>query len=396
MKIKIADLVVGERLRETKQLEVNGIAASFKSEGQLQPILVLGNQLIAGAHRVAAAKLLGWEELEAEEFDLQGETDPELIEHTCVIAQVDENLVRRELDAAEMVIFVDERTKRTAARIIRRKVLEAEAAQAAAPTRNDGNKAIKRKTRAKKSEAKLVPVSSAAADIPGTTRRDRLPNDVLDAVVKETGLHRTTIQEAAKTAHQIGRDNLKVMANTSMSSRAEMRGFMKLQKLSPDDAARCIKLAVGAKEKGVGGRRKDGPSGFSPSGKLGELIKKQSVDAKNAAQKTDEGRLSLLMECTDEATNVLASMRGCLGGSPPMDPTIKAKLEGVYKLQSDLAVFRTILRGVMRPIKQKRTGAEHKYVDTAAEGPTREEAAAELVEHDKAIKKKLKKSKASA
>jgi len=98
MKLDIARIQVGQRKRKLDEGKVRSLAESFESIGQLQPITVEqcenGNyRMIAGLHRLEAAKLLGWETIEAQEF----EGDVVAAE----LAEIDENLMRNDLTVLE-------------------------------------------------------------------------------------------------------------------------------------------------------------------------------------------------------------------------------------------------------------------------------------------------------
>ena len=98
MKLDIARIQVGQRKRKLDEGKVRSLAESFESIGQLQPITVeqceYGNyRMIAGLHRLEAAKLLGWESIEAQEF----EGDVVAAE----LAEIDENLMRNDLTVLE-------------------------------------------------------------------------------------------------------------------------------------------------------------------------------------------------------------------------------------------------------------------------------------------------------
>lgn len=98
---------VGERLRPVDADYVALLAASMAERGQDTPIVISaggpdGNhRLIAGAHRLAAAQSLGWEEIEALVSDAEG-LEADLLE-------VDENLMRRELSALDRAVFLARR-----------------------------------------------------------------------------------------------------------------------------------------------------------------------------------------------------------------------------------------------------------------------------------------------
>jgi ParB/RepB/Spo0J family partition protein len=89
---------IGKRLRRVDAFAVNALAESMKQLGQLQPISVYAPDntaahLVAGLHRLEAAKQLGWEEIDAI-FVTGDEIDRALQE-------IAENLHRSELTALE-------------------------------------------------------------------------------------------------------------------------------------------------------------------------------------------------------------------------------------------------------------------------------------------------------
>jgi len=68
--IELAEIVVGERLRDVNQKTVNELAQSMNDIGVQQPISVSPRpdgrfQLVAGLHRLKAAEQLGWEKINA-------------------------------------------------------------------------------------------------------------------------------------------------------------------------------------------------------------------------------------------------------------------------------------------------------------------------------------------
>jgi ParB family chromosome partitioning protein len=112
--IEISAIEVGERLRAVDPDHVAVIADSIRECGRiLQPITVgryaaRGNELrgryvlLAGAHRLEAAKLAGLMEVPAE---IDEETDP----LRARLIEIDENLVRHELNPLDRAVFLAER-----------------------------------------------------------------------------------------------------------------------------------------------------------------------------------------------------------------------------------------------------------------------------------------------
>lgn len=108
--IPLALIDVEDRLRPADPAFVEIIAASFADSGQLEAIELRPNPampgrylLTLGLHRLRAAELLGWEEIDAE----IRERDP----HEARLAEIDENLMRRELGPLDRAIFLAERKR---------------------------------------------------------------------------------------------------------------------------------------------------------------------------------------------------------------------------------------------------------------------------------------------
>ena len=94
MLIEINAITVGTDRREALPEDVQKMAESMAKIGLLSPITVdKHHALIAGLHRLEAAKLLGWEEIECIVSDLDG--------LQAELAEIDENFVRKNLSGIE-------------------------------------------------------------------------------------------------------------------------------------------------------------------------------------------------------------------------------------------------------------------------------------------------------
>lgn len=92
--------------RPTTPETVNALAESMRASGLINPIIVKpavvfdgsimvqGHKVVAGNHRVSAARALGWEGIDA--FVVDGDDDL-----TAELVEIDENLCRAELTAAQ-------------------------------------------------------------------------------------------------------------------------------------------------------------------------------------------------------------------------------------------------------------------------------------------------------
>ena len=94
MLVPISEIKVSAGRRETDPEEVRELVDSISKVGLLNPITIdREHTLIAGLHRLEAAKLLGWTEIECTVSNLEG--------LLAELAEVDENVVRKGLSAVE-------------------------------------------------------------------------------------------------------------------------------------------------------------------------------------------------------------------------------------------------------------------------------------------------------
>ena len=95
MRIKISEIKINPGRREAEPKAVEELARSIAAVGLMNPVtLDQNNTLIAGLHRLEAAKLLGWTEIECTAMgmdDVQAE-----------LAEIDENIVRTRLNRQEL------------------------------------------------------------------------------------------------------------------------------------------------------------------------------------------------------------------------------------------------------------------------------------------------------
>ena len=95
MLVKISDIKIKPGRRDAKPKAVSELARSIQAVGLLNPIIVNGdNSLIAGLHRLEAAKLLGWTEIECTVSSMDG--------LQAELAEIDENFVRTNLSHREL------------------------------------------------------------------------------------------------------------------------------------------------------------------------------------------------------------------------------------------------------------------------------------------------------
>jgi ParB family chromosome partitioning protein len=95
MKIPVKDVIVKNRIRK-EMGSLDTLADSLKRYGQISPIVISKkNLLIAGGRRLEAAKLLGWETINAVVYEESGELEQLELE-------VEENLQRMDFTPDEV------------------------------------------------------------------------------------------------------------------------------------------------------------------------------------------------------------------------------------------------------------------------------------------------------
>lgn len=93
MQVKLADIRIGERYRKDMG-DIEGLARSMNEIGLLHPVAIDADyRLIAGERRILAARLLGWESIDAHFVDLEN----------LLQGERDENAVRKDFAPSEAV-----------------------------------------------------------------------------------------------------------------------------------------------------------------------------------------------------------------------------------------------------------------------------------------------------
>lgn len=94
MLVQISEIKINPGRREASPEDVQELAKSIAEVGLLNPITIdREHTLIAGLHRLEAAKLLGWTEIESTVSSLEG--------LQAELAEIDENFVRRDLSTLD-------------------------------------------------------------------------------------------------------------------------------------------------------------------------------------------------------------------------------------------------------------------------------------------------------
>lgn len=100
--MRISEIEIADDRRAVDPVKVKAISESIGAVGLINPVSVdKGGTLVAGAHRIAACRLLGWTEIPVTVLDL----DADLLR----LAEIDENFIRNELSALERAEQMKER-----------------------------------------------------------------------------------------------------------------------------------------------------------------------------------------------------------------------------------------------------------------------------------------------
>ncbi|MHA1565132.1 MAG: ParB/RepB/Spo0J family partition protein [Alphaproteobacteria bacterium] len=99
-KVPLERVIVGERLRQFRESQVDSLTESISELGLLTPISVYENPddgdytLVAGLHRLEACRKLGWPDIDVILVD-------RLDDYERILWEIDENLMRAELSEGE-------------------------------------------------------------------------------------------------------------------------------------------------------------------------------------------------------------------------------------------------------------------------------------------------------
>jgi ParB family chromosome partitioning protein len=104
-RVRIADIVIGSRLRPVSVAGVESLIASISETGVMKDAIHLRKKkdgslhLLAGAHRTEAARRLGWDEIEAKIW-----TD--VTDDWARLIEIDDNLAGAEMNALDTAVFL--------------------------------------------------------------------------------------------------------------------------------------------------------------------------------------------------------------------------------------------------------------------------------------------------
>jgi len=111
MIIDVDEVIVNKREREVDPIKVQELAESIDTIGLISPIIVAGNVLVAGAHRLAAYKLRGNTQIACTR--MPEDSDPDLLK----LIEIDTNLFSKALKAKKRTKYSAKRDDIKAARL---------------------------------------------------------------------------------------------------------------------------------------------------------------------------------------------------------------------------------------------------------------------------------------
>lgn len=202
MKVKISDIQVNPGRREATPEPVTELAKSIAAVGLLNPITLTADYtLVAGLHRLEAAKKLDWTEIECTVCSLEG--------LQAELAEIDENVVRTKLIRQEL-----------GEQFLRRKELyemlhpetKAGAAQAAGMNRAVGNNV----------SANLAPTSKS----------------FVEDTAEKTGLSKRAISRLLQIANNLTQDAKRIVQANNMTQDTAL----KLSRLPHDQQAEAASM----------------------------------------------------------------------------------------------------------------------------------------------------------
>ena len=209
MRVRISSIKINPGRREAEPKAVEELARSIAAVGLLNPItLDQHNTLVAGLHRLEAAKLLGWTEIECTAIGMNTVQ--------AELAEIDENIVRTRLNRRELC-----------EQLLRRKEIyemlhpetKAGAAQAAGMNRAIGNNV----------SAKLAPTTKS----------------FVEDTSEKTGMSKRAVSRLLQIANNLTGDARRIVEANNMTQDTAL----KLSRLQHDEQVEAASmLAAGTME----------------------------------------------------------------------------------------------------------------------------------------------------
>ena len=211
MKILVDKIAVRAGRRDTEPEVIQKLSESMTVLGLLNPVAVSADHtLIAGLHRLEAAKSLGWTEIECNVCDLEGSQ--------MELAEIDENYVRTNLTALERADLMKRRKKLYETLYPETK---AGISQAAGMNRAKGN--------------------HVSRTVRSTTK------SFLDDTAEKFGLSRSTVARMVQIGENLTSAANEILKNTNVSQRT----LLEISRMTPDQQEEVSTLLVEGKIKSI-------------------------------------------------------------------------------------------------------------------------------------------------
>ena len=208
-RIPIENILVSASRREIEHAKVHELAESIHEVGLLNPITVTRDmQLVAGGHRLEACKAIGWHDIAC--TFLEGDS------LHVELAEIDENLIRNDLDAISVGELALRRDDILEALGVRAKVGQGR------PSKNGAESAPLKTT---KDIAKEIGVSERALQVNKQLARDLVPE--AKEVIRKEDIPKTVALEISRLEPEqqrevIAKDDKKAILAASKEIRKEM------------------------------------------------------------------------------------------------------------------------------------------------------------------------------
>ena len=202
MRVKISNIKINPGRREAEPKAIEELARSIAAVGLLNPItLDQNNTLVAGLHRLEAAKTLGWAEIECNIIGMSGLQSE--------LAEIDENIVRTKLTKQELG---DQLLRRKELYEILHPEAKAGAAQAAGMNRAIGNNV----------SANLAPTSKS----------------FVKDTSEKTGMSKRTVSRLLQIANNMTQDAKRIVQASDLTQDTAL----KISRLPHDQQAEAASL----------------------------------------------------------------------------------------------------------------------------------------------------------
>lgn len=277
MRIKISEIKINPGRREAEPKAIEELAKSISAVGLMNPVtLDQNNTLIAGLHRLEAAKLLGWTEIEC---TIMGMDDVQV-----ELAEIDENIVRTRLNRQELC-----------EQLLRRKEIyetlhpetKAGAAQAAGMNRAIGNNV----------SAKLAPTSKT----------------FVEDTSEKTGMSKRAVSRLVQIANNLTGDARRIVEAHDMTQDTTL----KLSRLSHDEQLEAASMLAAGTMQSVEQYQDYQRERRKAIAMSRPLMDKPPADTRTEAEKEQEKRESLdslvreFRRMVEQFLNQMEMYQGC-------------------------------------------------------------------------------------